>query len=244
VTFDDDSFTLAPRPWLDEFCQAYGRAIGLPFKINSVAEALTETRVRMLKQAGCHAVKIGIESGNETLRTGLLNKKVSNQSLIRAVRLLKQHGIRFQTFNMVGLPGETLDQALETYALNRRLRPDFLWCSLLNPYPGTAIYQHCLDTVCLNPQDPGACEPYSYFNQSPLDLAPAMIRLQKRMFAALLLRLPTRMVRHLVRIPGGPLDRWLFGGTMVVGLARINRLSLVGTLVFAWRYLSRYGDEA
>lgn len=243
VTFDDDSFTLAPRSWLDNFCRAYGREIGLPFKINSVAGALSEKRVRMLKQAGCHAVKIGLESGNETLRTGLLSKKVSNQSLIRAADRLRQHGILLQTFNMVGLPGETLDQALETYALNRRLRPAFLWCSLLNPYPGTAIHRHCLDTGRLKSQSHNSCEPYSYFNQSPLDPAPELVRLQKRMFAFLLLRLPTRLVRHLIRIPAGPLDRFVFGLTMVVGLAQINRLSLARTLGFAWRYLSRYGDE-
>ena len=40
---------------------------------------------------------------------------------------------------MVGLPGETVEQAFKTVRINAKVRPDFPWCSVLQPYPGTQI---------------------------------------------------------------------------------------------------------
>ena len=145
ITFDDDSFTLASKKWLEEFCTTYHREVGIPFKINSTPGALNEATVKLLKQAGCFAVKMGLESGNTEIRNGLLNKNVSEKCIVDAAALLKKYQIRFQTFNIMGNPGETLSMALQTYDLNRRIKPDFAWCSLLNPYPGTDIYQTCED---------------------------------------------------------------------------------------------------
>jgi hypothetical protein len=43
------------------------------------------------------------------------------------------------TFNMLGLPGETIDNALETLDLNIKIGTDYPRCSLLTPYPGTQV---------------------------------------------------------------------------------------------------------
>ncbi len=91
LTIDDDSFTLAPKSWLEEFCTTYGRGIGIPFKVNSTPAALKEETVRLLKQAGCFAVKIGLESGNDDIRNRLLNKNVSEKCLLNAAATLKKY---------------------------------------------------------------------------------------------------------------------------------------------------------
>ncbi len=242
ITLDDDSFTLAPRSWLVEFCSSYERAVGLPFKINSTADALDEDLVKRLKRAGCHAVKMGLESGNERVRNLILSKNLSEADIVAAAGLLKKHGIRFQTFNMVCCPEENMNMALETYALNRRIRPDFVWCSLLNPYPGTAIFDFCKQKGWIS-SSLHACETgSSYFTDSPL-LIPekqAMVHLQKLMNAAVILNLPERVLRVLVRLPLPFLYRLIFGAGMTFGLCRINKGSWRDVIVLSFRYFFRY----
>jgi len=37
------------------------------------------------------------------------------------------------------LPGETLQEAFKTVAINREIKTDFPWCSIFTPYPGTEL---------------------------------------------------------------------------------------------------------
>jgi radical SAM superfamily enzyme YgiQ (UPF0313 family) len=242
ITIDDDSFTLAPKKWLDEFCETYGREVGIPFKCNSPFAALNEDRVRQLKQAGCFAVKMGLESGNDEIRNNLLNKNVSEECIVETARLLRQYKIRFQTFNMLGSPGETLAMGLQTYDLNRRIRPDFAWCSVLNPYPGTEIHEICEDLGYIEEHPDYGDGNYSYFTDSTLDLPDkqALFNLQKLLYVALILRMPERLVRFLVGLPLSRVYRLLYGMGMVWGLSRINKGSLLATARLSLLQFSRY----
>ena len=78
----------------------------------------------------------GIESGDEAIRNGLLNKGVADEDIYRTAGLLRKYSIRFRTYNMVGLPNETMEQALLTVRLNAEIGTDFPWCSIFRPFPG------------------------------------------------------------------------------------------------------------
>ena len=47
---------------------------------------------------------------------------------------------------MIGLPGETLEQALKTVDLNARIKTDYPWCSIYQPYPETELGTYALET--------------------------------------------------------------------------------------------------
>ncbi len=242
IRIDDDSFTLAPKHWLEEFCAAYGSEIAIPFSCNSPPEALNDETVKQLKRAGCFAVKMGLESGDDDIRNRLLNKNVSEKNIVDAARLLRKYRLRFETYNMVGNPGESLSMALQTYALNRRIKPDFALCTLLNPYPGTDIHQICKDLGYLGQHPDFADAQYSYFTDSSLALPDqaALINLQKLLYVALVLRMPENLLRFLVRLPLTRIYRLLFGMGMVWGLSRINKGSLLSTVRLSLFHLSRY----
>ena len=242
ITIEDDNFTLAPKGWLEEFCATYRAEIGLPFKLNSTFEGLDEEMVKQLKLAGCRTVKMGIESGNDDIRNRVLNKHVSEQCILAGARLLKKYRLRLQTFNIVGNPGESLAMALQTYDLNRRIRPDFASCSMLNPYPGTDIHQVCKELGYLAQNADFADVQHSYFTDSNLVLPDksALVNLQKLLYVAVLLRIPVSMVRLLVRLPLKPIYGVLFGMGMVWGLSRINKGSLLPMVRLSLLHLSRY----
>jgi len=138
VSFSDDILAL-DTPWLQEFTERYSRQINLPFTCNTRFDVLNDKRIRLLKQAGCVAVRVGIESGNEMLRNKILNKQVSDVQILDSARLLKQAGIKIITYNLFGFPGEGFSDALETIRLNIRIQTHASINSTFIPFPGLPI---------------------------------------------------------------------------------------------------------
>jgi radical SAM superfamily enzyme YgiQ (UPF0313 family) len=93
-----------------------------------------------LKKANFTSVTIGLESGNERIRQEVLNRKYSNESIIRAVKTAKKYGINVGLFNLVGLPTETLNDFQDTLKLNQDLQPGWHATSIFFPYKGTRLY--------------------------------------------------------------------------------------------------------
>ncbi len=132
VHFSDDVFFFR-RPWLRGFLEVYREEIGLPFTCNLTADLIDDGTVQLLAKAGCSGVSMGVESGDEEMRVRLLNKRIDNDTFLQMAASLRRHGIQLYTNNMVGLPGETLDQALSTLDFNRQLGATFARCSIATP---------------------------------------------------------------------------------------------------------------
>ena len=141
----DDNVLLGNDEWLGEFADRYRSRIGLPFNCCVHPHLVTAERCRLLRKAGCASVLIGIESGNEHIRRSLLRRHMPNEKMIEACRMLKGVGLRICSSNMVGLPGESLDQAFETVTLNQQCKVDYAWVALFQPYPRTALGDRCVE---------------------------------------------------------------------------------------------------
>jgi len=144
VFFNDDLF-ISNHKWLREFLPSYKEKIGLPFYACARADTIDDDIAKLLKESGCRVISFAIESGNEKIRNTLLAKRISDQQIIDAAAVLKKYKIKFATYNMVGIPGETLENMLETIALNIKIKTDYPRCSFLTPYPGTKIEQYARD---------------------------------------------------------------------------------------------------
>ena len=144
VCFQDDTFALK-KSWLSEFCLAYKREIGLPFVCNLRVGIVDQESIEMLAHAGCDEVRVGVEQGNEKLRSTVLKRKMTNEQIIKTFNSLKNAGIKVFAYNMVGIPGETEDTIQDTINLNRRLGSDKMHVSIFRPYPGTELYDHCVE---------------------------------------------------------------------------------------------------
>jgi anaerobic magnesium-protoporphyrin IX monomethyl ester cyclase len=150
IRFPDDTFTVNRR-WLLKFLQKYKEEINLPYTGLARANELDEDTVRMLKTSGCLNIFIGVESGNENIRNIVLNKNLTNTQIINAARLLRKYNVKFGTYNMFGLPDETLPLAYETIAFNWMLNPDYTINNIFQPYPKTEISYYAAAHGLLNP---------------------------------------------------------------------------------------------
>ena len=141
VVFVDDTFVLS-NEWLAEFAEKYPRAIGLPFFCNTRANLVTAEQVRLLKEAGCHSVSMGIETGNDRIRNELLKRRMSKEQILDAARLIREGGLYFTTTNMIGLPTSTLQDDFETMELNIQAKPSYAHVFIFQPYPRTELGEY------------------------------------------------------------------------------------------------------
>ncbi len=142
VFMQDDTFTL-DKKWVFEFCERYQNEIGIPFMMHTRPEVVTEEMFTRLKAAGCFRVAMGVESGNPYIRNEVLQRKISDDQLKNAFRIVKEVGLVTKSFNIVGFPGETKKLFRDTINLNSEIMPDLFTLTIFDPYPGTKLYQIC-----------------------------------------------------------------------------------------------------
>lgn len=138
IAFCDDCFPYG-EAWLTEFRDLYTEQVGLPFVVNERVERITPAVCRLLREAGCHCVFIGVETGNETLRHEKLHRYMSNEEMLEAGRNLREAGLVVGTNNLVGIPGETMATALETLDMNIALRASYAGTFFFQPFPRTDL---------------------------------------------------------------------------------------------------------
>lgn len=216
--FEDDTFILYPK-WLRAFGELYARRFRMPFACQTTAASLEPETVELLRAMGCTNVFFGVESGVERLRTEVLRKEVSNDEIRRAARLLRRAGIRFQTFNMFGLPGETVEDALATYRMNLELGTSYASSAILTAYPGTSVAPLL-----------GQGHPLSYAdsNHLPSGAAPPteILNLQRLMQFFLRWRAPVWLVRRVIRLRADRLFHRLYRWTYAWSVWREAGISL------------------
>jgi len=184
VKFQDDVLGIR-RPWLEEFAEVYPREIGLPFMCYARPNMVTADYARLLRKAGCFSVCMAIESGNEEIRKSVLGRRMNDEQILAAAAHLKSRNIRIYAVNMVGLPGETEAEILQTVELNRKAGVDFADASIFQPYPGTKITAHCKEVGLL---DAGKESFESQFTCSVLNFTPefkARIETIHRLFSVM-----------------------------------------------------------
>jgi anaerobic magnesium-protoporphyrin IX monomethyl ester cyclase len=182
VDFSDDQFLLS-KDWTKEFCDKYKKEISIPFVINSIAKFIDNENVKELKRAGCWSVNFAIESGVEQIRRTIYGKPTSDEEIYRASEALNSNDMPFVTYNMIGLPDESLEDIFRTIEINQQIDTTYPWCSILQPYPGTKIADYVREKRNMK-EDKFS---YSYF-QSGIIGDPVQIRIyenSQKLFAYL-----------------------------------------------------------
>jgi radical SAM superfamily enzyme YgiQ (UPF0313 family) len=144
IYFGTDCFT-ASEKWVLEFSEKYSRELRIPFTASTRPETATPAACAALKEAGCVSMYMGIESGNEGLRRSILNRKMTNEKIIEAANTIHKANLKLYTFNMIGYPGETLDQGLDTMKINIKTKTDYTWVSIFQPYPRTKLGEYAVE---------------------------------------------------------------------------------------------------
>jgi anaerobic magnesium-protoporphyrin IX monomethyl ester cyclase len=134
----DDTFTLS-LPYLEEFCRRMaGRQMS--WSCLSRANHIHEATPRMMKEAGCRRVYLGLESGSEATLE-LMRKHVTLEDAIRAAHLYREAGIEVAAFFIVGYPGESVASIEDTFRFALTLPLDDISFNVPLPLPGSDLFK-------------------------------------------------------------------------------------------------------
>ena len=153
VLFTSDTFGIDIK-WMEELFIRYEQLTPLSFVLLLRPELAKSAVIDVIKKHHCHSVAIGVESGSERVRKDVLNRHYSNALLFEIANNLHKSGIKFRTYNMIGLPTETEDEMWETIELNIRMKTDYPRGAIFTPMPNTKITQMAIQEGYL---DQGFC---------------------------------------------------------------------------------------
>jgi len=247
VGFADDIFIMNYRKWGKPFLKRYAAEIGLPFSCLLRPDLVHKELVADLKAANCKMIKIGIESGVEDLRVGVLKKgRLDNEGMRIAGRLIKEAGITLYTFNIVGIPGETVDMAFETADLNIAMGADHAWASICQPYPGTHLEEWSVENGFLDPKEAEKDFQYSYFIDTPLRMERKEELCNFQKLLPLLVSAPwlKPVVREAIKLPANAGFELIFKTHYAWGLVKtgqIDPVDMVRLLPLTTNYWTKDG---
>jgi len=228
VGFADDIFVINYKGWGREFLERYSREIGLPFSCLLRPDLVTAELVESLRAANCKLIKLGIESGDEQLRIDVLRKgRASNEEMQHAGNLIKEAGIGLYTFNIVGIPGESIEMAFATADLNIAMGTDHAWASLCQPYPGTHLEDWSLENGYLDADSNNSKDfEYSYFIDTPLRLERKSELRNFQKLLPLLVSYPRLrpLVKQAIKLPPNRAFEFIFKAHYASGLVRTGQI--------------------
>ena len=114
VMFYDDVFTVHPR-WLEEFLPRYRDEIGLPFWCYSYPTTHDRALLDKLKDAGCTAITMGVQSGSERVLKENFNRPTKSDRVIAAAEEIVDAGITGFYDLITRVDFETVDDLEETF---------------------------------------------------------------------------------------------------------------------------------
>ena len=191
ISFWDDSFT-CDRSYTLNLLEEMNKLKPIFFSCITRLDLIDEEILIQLKEAGCVNILFGIESGSDEILKAM-NKKMSRDSVKRQVDLVNKVKIPWLGFFMMGYPGETEKDVLETLKFMQEINPPYAEINIFNPLPGTKIWEQ------LEAQGMVSCDvDFSKYSQSSLENH-FLPRMGKKEFADLALFMAREFDQHNLR---------------------------------------------
>ena len=139
----DDTFTVDKNRSVEICEEILRRKLRIRFDIRARVDTIDEPVLDALRAAGCAGIHYGVEAGHQEI-LDRLGKGITLEQVERAFTLTRKRRIPILAYFMIGNPGETREHILQSFRVQRQLRPDYLHMTILTPFPGTEIYREAL----------------------------------------------------------------------------------------------------
>ena len=137
--FVDDVFTVSHK-WLLNFKEEVLKLDAIiPFECITRAERLNSDILQLLKEVGCFRIWIGAESGSQTI-IDAMDRRVDVNQVKQVIQETNAMGIETGTFIMLGYPGETEKDIIETIQYLKEANPTLYTITVAYPIKGTSFY--------------------------------------------------------------------------------------------------------
>lgn len=240
IEFIDDDFT-ANKQWLRSFLNEYREKIKLPFSCLVRIDLVDEEIADLLKKSGCVTVSFGLESGDQEIRNNILKKRLSDDAIIHGAAILKKYGLKFNTYNILNIPGETIESGFKTVNLNVKIAADFPQCSVFQPFPGT---EFC-ETYVMNKspeEENDFIKGLNFYASSPVKQKDStqLINLEKFFYYAVKFPFLQPLIRALIKIPPNKFFFYFFLISFAYRHSRALNITFWEEIKFNARHIGDY----
>ena len=157
ITFYDDTIA-AIKERLYEICRGFIKAkLFYPYSSLRWFAAMRANQVdpdtlKLMKEAGCFGVSMGIESGSDRMLK-VINKKTTVEMNKRACTYVKESGLSLSITFMLGIPGEAEEEMNETLAFMQNMNCLSKGIGSFRPLPGSPFYNEFIKDGTLSKED-------------------------------------------------------------------------------------------
>jgi len=138
----DDVFLLRPIEEIKKFTERYKKEINLPLRCLTSPEATNDEKIKLLIDAGCIEISMGIES-SERVNKEIYHRNSTDNSVLNAAKILNKYKERLViTYDILACnPYEKLEDTLNTINLLKKVpKPYYLNVCNLVFFPGSKLY--------------------------------------------------------------------------------------------------------
>ncbi len=141
----DDSFGIDNKKCREFLLKLKELSLNIKWACVTRADVINNDILDLCKEEGCVEVHFGLDSANERTQK-LTNKNLDINLLEQRCKYAQSIGIRTKLSIILGLPGETENDIMNTVRLLREIRPNEIQIYPLMPYVGTELFDRNKDT--------------------------------------------------------------------------------------------------
>jgi len=164
----DETFTVYKNR-NEKICKGMiDRKLELSWLCNARVGSVDKPMMKLMKKAGCHMIKFGVESGVQRILDNV-KKGISANLTAKTFKWAHEVGMDTHAHMMLGMPGETKKTIRKTIEFAKMIDPTTVSFGICTPYAGTPLYYEVLKK---NPRimdgsslDLTTLHEKSYFNQ-------------------------------------------------------------------------------
>ncbi len=203
----DDNFTVDKKRVLKICEMIKERNWDLTFSCEARVDCVDPDVLRALKSAGCEYIAYGVESGSQRVLDSI-RKQFTKERVRETFKITHRIGIGIRGYFIVGLPGETKQDILQTIQFAKELNPTIATFTFFTPWPGTDAYNQIVKAGELKKPRywRDAVVPDFNFLQDPIYVPKtlskeALVRLHQMAYRSFYLR-PSYMMQRFLSIRG------------------------------------------
>lgn len=146
----DDTFTVNHQH-VREFCESLlGENLDVNWDCTTRVDRIDEDLLRLMLRAGCNVVKVGIETGSQRILEQT-HKGITLDQSRRAAALFNKLGVFWSAYFMMGLPQETEEDILQTYAFMKEIKPFYAGLGVYEAFRFTELFDVGVEMGLLHP---------------------------------------------------------------------------------------------
>lgn len=139
IYYRDETWTTFKRRNTELLERIIKNKYNLRWICNVRTGTIDKEALKLMKKAGCHLIKVGVESGSQRI-LDKSRKKINVGDTAKLFEWAKEIDMDTHAHLMVGMPGEDQESLNETTRFIKTIKPTTIDVGICTPYPGTELF--------------------------------------------------------------------------------------------------------